>query len=128
MPHDEITKARQILARNYGAEFEVDNKAREARQSVFHLPRIETHSTRTQAPEETEQQMTQRTWQAWEDWLDAHLKNLADMIGQEIGETDKAVNARLSAIEQAIGEMKAERTVERAAAGIVDAAELEKAK
>jgi hypothetical protein len=113
MPHDEIRKARQILARNYEAEFAAANEKRDSQHvEMWHVPE---RSPVQEEPTKTETEIMQRTWDGWEDWLNGHLKNFADMIGAEIGESDKAIDVRLSALEQKVGELTAESEVRRCA-------------
>jgi hypothetical protein len=116
-----LDRARAKLGQLAGIEkiFEADaHKRDKAFEPLRHM--CPTAPRSTQAPEKTELEIMQRNFDDWETWLNGHLKNFAQMIGEEIGETDKAVNARLAALEQTIGEMKAEQAVTRAAAEIVD--------
>jgi hypothetical protein len=115
-----LARARATLARLDGIEDEFAADAYKRDNAFERLRHLCPTAPRKQAPEETEQQIMQRNFDAWEDCLDVQLKNFADMIGQEIGESDRAINARLAALEQAVGEMKAEQAVTRAAAEIVE--------
>jgi hypothetical protein len=118
--HDTIKRSRELLARlsNCAAEYAADQEKRNARHAD--VWQLSEDPRRAQAPTETEEEIMQRNFEGWEEWLDGHLKNFAQMIGEEIGESDRAINARLAALEQAVGEMKAEQAVERAAAEIID--------
>src|SRR5262249_27400210 len=110
--HEEIKRARDILARRkeIEAEFAADNARRDLTFTPLRreppLSRTTTMTHETNEPD----------FSGWEKWLQSHLENFADMLGREIGETDKAINARLSELEERVGQLVAEReVVERAA-------------
>jgi hypothetical protein len=117
--HDTIRKARELLARDYEAEFAADNEMRDARHvEMWQLPE---DKTRAQAQEEPPQM---KNWSEWDAWAEAHvqqgLERAADILGDEVGRVEARLVKRIKALEERVGELTAEQTVERAAAEIVD--------
>jgi len=108
--HESIRKARETLARrkDQEAEFEAYNARREYTPLVRERPApIRSTPIMTDTPEPD--------WSGWESWINGHLENFAEMLGQELSASDRAVNLGLESLEQKLGELLAEREVERAA-------------
>jgi hypothetical protein len=108
-----LNDARRTLERLDGieSEFEAQN---EMRDEFVPLRREPLQPVRT-----PESQAQQADWRAWDDWCKAHVQNglleFADMLGEEIGRSDREINARLAALETVVGELRAAREVEQAA-------------
>jgi hypothetical protein len=116
--HEEIRKAKETLKRLEGIKdvFAADNARRDATfVPLRREPPAPLRSTAT-VTHETPQLNWEDDWNAWcESHVARGLERLADVIGQEVGEVERALIARIELLEQKVGEMHAERVVESAA-------------
>jgi hypothetical protein len=73
----------------------------------------------TSQPNKTTVAMKREAQEGWDRWCRGHVANgldvLALTIGQEIGAIEARINAKIDALEARLGELKAEREVERRA-------------
>jgi hypothetical protein len=118
--HDSIRKARQLLTRLEGIEkiFEADARKRD---NTFEPLRYMPPTSREQTKKET-QEMTQ-DWSGWDSWASAHvqqgLERAAGILGDEVGRVEAKLLKRIKQLEQAVGELRAEQTVERTAKEVI---------
>jgi len=72
-------------------------------------------------PEKKESRMTEPNWDSWDEWAARHVQNgleqAAAIFGEEVGLIERYLVKRIEKLEGELGELRAERTVERAAGG-----------
>jgi hypothetical protein len=114
MAHPELEKARATLSRRKEIEAEFA-RDQERRANTFEpLDRRDPTAIRTN-------DMTKQDdpWIDWNDWCRAHvdlgMSRVAQVLGSEVGDLERELVTRIELLEEQLGQLRAERAVERCA-------------
>jgi hypothetical protein len=110
-----LANARATLERLSNVEDEFAEDAARREWSYEPLRREPPVSRSTTMTHET----PQPSWDDWNEWAESHvargLETVADIIGDEIGVIERDLHERIAKLEEELGQMRADREIERAA-------------
>jgi hypothetical protein len=111
-----LREARATIARVDAAQrdWAAENAARDLYQPLVREP------PRAAQPQRNDTMPEQNNWESWDRWCRSHVQAgidmLAKVIGEETGKIHRGINEKIAALENEIGQLKAQLEIVRNAA------------